>query len=192
LISVAVAPMLLAGLAGATLPGAANRRSFALLSAALAAAMILPPHPIDVAGQQAWHSPENWRAAINSINDRPMLTSLPVFVRSGLIEDDGLRDADVPNELIDFCLLPVESLYRLERRLGVVEPLPSSRSWELSPQQMERLSVAGGAWVVVRGTPHYSNTLGRHLRRWLAARNIDMEIETEHFGNVSVLLLQPG
>jgi hypothetical protein len=190
LISVAVAPMVLAGLLGAALPDATNRRFFALLSAAIAAGLILPFHPIEVGGVRAWHGPENWRDAIASINDRPALTDLPVFVRSGLIEDDGLRDPDVNEELIDFCLLTVRSLYRLDRRTGVVEPLPGSRSWELSTQQSEELSAAGGAWFIVRAAPHDANTLGRYTQRWLSQRGINVTVQGENFGNVSVLLLQ--
>ena len=190
LISVAVAPMLLAGLLGDALSGVANRRGYALLSALTAAALILPLRPVSVGGVTAWHGLENWRDAIAAINDRSELSHLPVLVRSGLIEDDGLRDPQVSDELVEFCLLPVQSLYRFEQRDGVVEPLPGSRSWELSSQQITRLKNAGGAWLIVRGLPNDATRLGQNFRRWLKQHGVNVSVEIQHFGNVSVLLLR--
>ncbi len=190
LISVGVAPMILAGVLGTALPGAIDRRGFALLSATAAAALILPLHPINVDGAHGWHSVENWRAAITSINGRPELAHLPVFVCSALIEDDGLRDSNVEDELVEFCLLPVQSLYRLEARAGVVEPLPSLRSWELSEVQIERLSDAGGGWLIARTAPRDADILGERLQGWLKQNGVQVTVQADHFGNVSVLLFQ--
>ena len=79
----------------------------------------------------------------------------------------------------------MKSLYPLKERTGIVRPLPGSRSWELSEEQAAQLSSAGGAWLIVRGAPHYANTLGGYLKSWLKQRGINVTVVAEPFGNAT-------
>jgi hypothetical protein len=100
-------------------------------------------------GRVVQHSEEDWRAAVMAANNAPR-RKLPLFVYSGLIEADGLRD-DPPPLLEEFCLLPIAGPYRFDRTGRRVVPLPFSRAWSLTADQWQLILESRGALFLIRG-----------------------------------------
>jgi hypothetical protein len=94
---------------------------------------------------------EDWRGAVRFVDGHLATRRLPVFVRSGLIEAEHLRDG-VHDIWWDFCLLPVTSIYRFQHRPAELVPLPTTVPGRLTPAQLDLLIERGGAWFLIRGT----------------------------------------
>jgi hypothetical protein len=121
------------------------------------------------------------------LQQRAAGSGVPVFVRSGLIEADRLRDDDSP-QLHQYCLLPVRGIYRLDLPPDDLIPLPTSRSSELTAPQANRIAAAGQAFFLLVGSPRSIARLQRQLNSSLTAHGLATP-SAEHytFGDVAVL-----
>jgi hypothetical protein len=93
---------------------------------------------------------EDWRGAVAWLNEQLPEHPYPILVASGLIEADGLQQPHDPL-LEEYCLLPVNSLYRLRAERADLIPLTYHDPGKLLPAAREKLLACGGAWLVVRG-----------------------------------------
>ena len=188
LMGMATLPMVLAGLVGSFLPNRAGGRwIYAILVSICAVSVLFPMQSVLIDGVPHWHTQEDWRAAITFVNQQETENHWPVFVRSGLIEDDQLRTKPSLTELRAYCLFPIGSLYRLEARSGPVEPLPSTESWQLNEQQRSGIVESEGAWIVVRGRDEPVQRIASQLVDWLQRHDIHVQIRRWSFGQVGVL-----
>lgn len=98
---------------------------------------------------------QDWRAAVAYINQAEPQRRLPVFVRSGYIEANGLRGDDRESrqqqELREFYLAPVTTIYRLDRDPDLIQPLPTFFIWDVTNAQWQQFDQAGEAWFVSVG-----------------------------------------
>ena len=109
-----------------------------------------------------YHGGEDWRSAIRWINDHDETRTAPLFVRSGLIEADILRDTP-RQELRDYCLFPVKSLYGLEHSNRPLVPLPTSAAGQLTQPQLNSIRQGGGALFLVRGSHSDAKTIVKQV-----------------------------
>ena len=93
---------------------------------------------------------ENWRDAVSYVNESAIADS-PVFVRSGLLEADRLT-TDERELLRDYCVLPVTSIYRIDRPDSEIRPLTTYDAGKLSKEDVKRIEASGTAWFVINGT----------------------------------------
>ena len=188
LMGMATLPMVFAGLLGSFLPKwAGGRWIYAAVVSICAVGVLFPMQPALIDGIPHWHTQEDWRAAIAFVNQQETENHWPVFVRSGLIEDDQLRTESPSAELRAYCLFPIGSLYRLEARSGAIEPLPSTESWQLNEQQRSEIVESEGAWIVVRGSEDTVQRMARQLVDWLQRHDIHVQLRRWAFGHVGVL-----
>jgi mannosyltransferase len=135
-------------------------------------------------------SGEDWRGAVAYLDRAYAERPRPVFVRSGFIEADALRDAHPPG-LHDFCLLPVRSLYPLKVPEENLIPLPTTNTGRLAPADARRLAEAGGAWLVLRGDPPIAEVVVDQLKAVMARRNRTVRVKREQpFAGVSVVEIE--
>ena len=93
---------------------------------------------------------QDWRSAVAYVNGHAG-DGTPVFVRSGLIEAEHWYASEDPLRR-EFCLLPVLGLYRLDRPLDQLFPLPVRPAAVLSAEARRRVLASGGAWCLVQGS----------------------------------------
>ncbi len=125
---------------------------------------------------------QDWRGAVawlNTVRD----DSAPVLVRSGLIEADRLRP-DSSERLREYCNLPVTGLYVLDRP-GVIFPLPTSNTGQLSSAAIALLEDAHGGWLVINARPAAHKNLRRELRDSFPGGRLRF-VREKSFGNVAV------
>jgi hypothetical protein len=182
----AVAPAVIAGLLISVIPGRTLRSmaSAIVLSAVLYECGILQQFAND--GRFIVDRRADWRSAVAFVNRAA--DDLPVFVRSGLIEADRLREDSSP-QLRAYCLVPVNNLYELEA--DDVTPLTTRHAGQLTELGVQKLTKAGGAWFIASGRPSTHKELvdeiGTTLQRhgWTSTVN-----EQKRFGVVRALKLQ--
>lgn len=136
---------------------------------------------------------ENWRDAVDYVNDNRLGDS-PVFVRSGLLEADRLTTDD--SELLrDYCVSPVNSIYRIDGLPNEILPLTTRAPGKLTNEDVKRIEASGTAWFIVNGT-----TATRDRCAEAVAASLDTEIQVatysktqsgliideRQFGNVGV------
>jgi mannosyltransferase len=127
---------------------------------------------------------EDWRGAVNWLNEQLPQQPYPVLVASGLIEADALRGAH--HELLeDYCVFPVTSLYPIAAERADLIPLPFHDSMRLEPAVRQFVIQRGGAWLVVRGS-----VKGSEFRVQGSERNRESVVQRRSFGNVQVMLLR--
>jgi hypothetical protein len=135
---------------------------------------------------------QDWRAAVKMLNARDVDRGGPVFVRSGLIEAERLRTSDDPR-LREYCLLPVRSIYRLEREERELIPLPTVRTGRLSASHRKQLMDAGGGWFLLAGSPTGMAAIERDLLAGWASYGVAARITGRRwFGNLAVLRVAIG
>ena len=133
---------------------------------------------------------QDWRAAIGAINESALGSDTPVFVRSGLIEAEGLRDSDDAS-LRAYCLLPARGIYRLRQDDGDLIPLPTTGSGRLSSAGRQRLTNAGTAWFLLLGAPDtVAHTETELLSSWQGNKGQPVVVERLKFGDVAVLRVE--
>jgi len=112
---------------------------------------------------------EDWRGAIEWLNEQLAEREFPVLVMSDLIEDQGLR-ASPDERLKHYCLFPVTSLYRVNLPQSELVPLPSRGHGILTSEQCEMVRSRGGAWLIVRTKElETANTIGREVGKELSS-----------------------
>ena len=199
LMVIAALPMLAAGLLGTGLlgtglptvglPRLSARTAYCVLTGLIAAMLLLPGPGFMINGVPHRHTMENWRGAIRLVNEQAS-RDWPVFLRAGLIEDRDLRTEKATQELVRYCLYPVRNIYPLDTPDENLFALPSQRSWEVSPDEIEAIERAGGVWLLVRGSPETAEHIGTRLVEWLAPRSqLSLTVKRYGFGQLSVLEL---
>ncbi len=132
---------------------------------------------------------QNWRSAIQVLNDKATNPKTPIFVRSGLIEADQFHNSS-DHRLREYCLLPALGIYRIEREAETLTPLPTSTTANLSDENRKAVADAGEAWFLLSGTPRQVNRMKIPLRRrWEPYRVRATVAEHHSFGNVAVVHL---
>ena len=147
-----------------------------------------PLGQIYVDGVLLKHRGENWREAIQWINEISHDVSLPLFVRTGLIEENTLRDGDDP-DLIEYCLFPVSGIYAVDDRLSPRLPLSTIESEQIVEEQW-KMTRRSGAVFLVRGSSKHADSL---LHQFLLEFDGDQELAVERgiFSGVTGALLKP-
>lgn len=145
----AVAPMVFAALICAL---AVGRRAQSLITVTiiLAAAFTSPWLASMMRGEPAIPDRhEDWKAAVEMINESEASKDEPVFVCSGLVEDGLLAESD-DREFHEYCLCPVSSIYSIERSSREVYAIPTSLYPRLNSDHVQQIVSEGGAWLIVR------------------------------------------
>lgn len=134
---------------------------------------------------------EDWRGAVERINEAPSSPSLPVLICPGLLEADLLDDNPDPL-LREYCLLPVTGIYRIEEPDRLLIPLPNSdlERWRLNDAQRRRLMEERGAWLIIRAPDSYVDRIIGAILYGLDASGVaSREIDRQSFGAVTVVRL---
>jgi uncharacterized membrane protein len=147
-----IAPILLASLLTRTCPSRRVRALIAVIVVTVGAATTGPIAQLRDDGRLIRRGQEDWRLAITALNaalkaDR----SAAIFVRSGLIEADGLRVNDAP-DFVDYCRFPLNGIYRIADGHSLPVPLPSTDSGNLSAGNWQQIKSAGRAFFLLRGS----------------------------------------
>jgi len=129
---------------------------------------------------------QDWRSAVRALNERAANGRAPVFVRSGLIEANGLRKSH-DQRLREYCLLPVLGIYRYEGDLDTLIPLPTTGTGKLDEAHRQCIVNAGEAWFLLAGAPE--NVEPDLLRGWEKYGVRPDVSKPQRFGGVSVLKL---
>ncbi len=90
---------------------------------------------------------QDWRGAVEFVNHHALPSDSVGYVRSGFVEADGLRSPHPPL-LEEYCLAPVNSLYRLQIK---AIPLPSAREIEIDPDWL-RSDAPVVRWFLINGS----------------------------------------
>ena len=128
---------------------------------------------------------------MNYVNNSANEKHLPVFLRSGLIEADGLTERPT-RELNDYCLLPITSIYRLQCPRYLL-PLPNTNAGRLKDTQASLIAASKGAWFIIRGRSETTRNVVDRVYRSLDEFGIAsarLESTTTSFGNINVVSLQ--
>jgi hypothetical protein len=125
---------------------------------------------------------EDWRGAVELVNSRQEDSDLPVLVRSGLLEADGLT-APHDEQFRQYCLLPVLSIYRVDRSVQDLCPLPTRRLVGLEDRVRELIATRGGAWLLVQGDLRTADAVIQHVLRDLRTAGFSASlVERRMFG----------
>jgi hypothetical protein len=130
---------------------------------------------------------EDWRSAVEFLNQEfATKEPVPVLLRSGLIEDNALRES--PDEaLIEYCLFPLQSLYRINVDPDLLIPLPSRDSGRLLPETLKMIFGHRGAWLVVRGSNRTATLIERQVTESAAGGGKSLRVMERHsFGRIHV------
>jgi len=175
-----------AGLCCAASPGKLAR------GVCMVAVLLAAIHESGIVRQYRWDGRivgdrnQDWRSAVRALNDKAARGQAPVFVRSGLIEANGLRESH-DERLRDYCLLPVSGIYRYEGDLATLIPLPTTGTGRLDEAHRQCIANAGQAWFLLAGPPE---EVEKELLRGWKANNVRPDVTERHrFGGVSVLRL---
>jgi len=190
----ALAPAAASGLLATALPSSRLQVVLGGVLLGVGAWTVGPGIPLVRDGRLVRHSDEDWRAVAAQVHRSLGYRRLPVFVASGLIEADGLRQSDDPR-LRDYCLLPLGSIYRLEDRMAELVPLPLTGPGRLTGSQWELLERRGGGWFVLRGTQEAAELAIAALQRGLKRRGRESVVRQRVDGGlvtaVELLALPP-
>ncbi len=189
-IGAALAPILFAGLCVGACPTRRARSAVAVVTflAALVSSGIVQQFRID--GRLFGDRQENWREAVAWVNSA-MQPSSPVFIRSGLLEADRLREDSSPL-LRDYCLLPVTSIYALAVKPHDLAPLPTANSGDLSAGDLDRIAATGWSWFIIHGGSRTRERFMERVQASLQSRGLfGMGVQDRQFGNVAVWQVVP-
>lgn len=102
---------------------------------------------------------EDWSGALARLDSDAATQAWPVLLCGGMVEDRQLTEEGVPagwssrRTLEDFCRFPVRSLFPLARPDKMILPLPTTVAPRTTSAVRRQVVAAGGAWLVVRGSP---------------------------------------
>ena len=132
---------------------------------------------------------EDWRSAIEHINQEAVYTDLPLLLRSGLIEADAL-DRNPSAELREYCLLPVSGLYRINNSQQEIFSLLTTRPGTLDSKIVSAVSKAGGALLLTKGGESTAATISELVSARMAASGVKMKpSKPKSFGTIQVTIL---
>lgn len=188
----AAAPAVLAGLIFSRYPNVVMQfvGGLAVTAALIWLGVLVPQWLHD--GRVIGDRRQDWRAAVGLLRQRTAGQNIPVFVRSGLIEADRLRNEHSPH-LRQYCLLPVLGIYRLDTSEQNLFPLPYRWRGEFHRPQIERIIREGQVWMLLAGTPRDIAMLRRRLARSPTIDGAPLRLVEHHaFGNVALLHYELG
>jgi len=140
-------------------------------------------------GRFAYQRGEDWRGAVELLQQRRS-PATPILVFSNLIETAALADPpeSQPAMLHDYALLPLTSAYPLPGLQGELIPLAAGELQALPPDQLQLITDAGEAWIVVRGDQVTADALAASVAQQLAAHAEEFGLQGEQaFGGVKVM-----
>jgi mannosyltransferase len=120
---------------------------------------------------------QDWRSAVAFVNQEATTPDSICYVRSGFLEADQLR-APHDSFLEEYCLAPVNSLYRL--RIKAI-PLPMSPPFDLGPETDR----AGNCWIIFNGSSTTRERFLAEIENRFAVR------QKQSFGDVLVCEVSP-
>jgi hypothetical protein len=130
---------------------------------------------------------QNWRGAVQWLRTRPASDRLPIFVRTGYLEADRLRQLHTPL-LKSYCLSPVTSLYDLSETDHELIPLPTTQAGQLADEQIEVVTSAGGAWLIINGSRESrAQVRQQFLARLRTTGQLVQLAEERNFGTIDAL-----
>ena len=134
---------------------------------------------------------ENWQGAVRWLAPQLEDDGRPIFLRSALIEADALRDRPDDPLLREYCLLPLESIYRLPVEPDRLIPMPTNGGGRLTAEEVQTIARTGGCWLVVRGHKETAETIARRMLHALRAASHPARIaEAVRFGTVIVVRIE--
>ena len=135
-------------------------------------------------GQLPLMRTENWRAAIEAVNDNSDKAKWPLFLFGAIIEDsNALVDSDA--EFQAYLQFPVRGLYALDSSQRVVFAGPTMSRQHFDARYLDKVVDQGGAWILVRHKSVITNEIANQLASTLQRRlkNSDATIEANWFGS---------
>ncbi len=131
---------------------------------------------------------ENWGAAVRWLDAELPVGPVPVFLCPGLLEDLALLHVD-DADLTDYCLYPLQGIYRLRGRRLV--PLSTTRHLKLDGRQRQLAGAAECAGLLVRARPATVDVIQGELARAFArGEGSPIRIERRAFGFLTALLFR--
>ena len=128
---------------------------------------------------------QDWRSAVQFINEHAKVDSDTVLVRGGFLEADRL--IHLHSTLFeDYNLAPVNNIYRLKIK---ARPVPTSpENWATSLENELNSSLSSGRWIAFNGSAARREEFLSFVRQQLGARlsNTRFEFQRE-FGDVMVV-----
>ncbi len=189
LIVAAIAPLLWAALCYAACPAGVWRGLCAVVVVAAAVHQGGMVRQWRQDGRVLGDRNQDWRSAVAYVNAHAA-DGAPVFVRSGLIEAEHWYASEDPLRR-EFCLLPVQGLYRVERPLDQLIPLPVRPAAVLSPEARGRVLAFRNAWCLVQGSEASLARFEASLpSAWQRAGVPVTSLHRRAFGNVAVFQVQ--
>ena len=168
---------------GALCPSRKSRLPFALLVAVVTGYALGPGRQFQRDARLVRHSHEDWRGAVALVNKDADATQ-PIFVRAGLIEESLVSSSADVEAFRDYLLLPVSSLYKINRSHDLVYPLTANPDIKLPETLLEQVQFSGGCWLVLRGR----DWVDENGARLVKAIHDDLRIvQTSFLGNVAVV-----
>lgn len=190
LIGAACGPILFAGLCAAGVRGRWARAGIAVVIVTYAVYAGGLVEQLREDGRLLSDRRQDWRAAVAFVNTQAR-TDLPVFVRSGLLEADRLREGHDPL-LRACCLSPVTSIYRLQQPADNLIPLPTTGSGDLSDKQTAAIARASGAWFVINAPERSQELIRTRVLDALRTTHRSWTVlDARSFGDVAVWRVQP-
>ena len=133
---------------------------------------------------------QDWRGAVRWLNGEYAVESVPVLVRSGLLEANRLT-ANSKGQLVEYCLLPVNSIYRLQALPPDLIPLRTTGLPLLFEQTVQRIAERGGVWLVINAGRESRSRIVTDIREVLEERGFSNRIlQSKAFGDVGIFQLQ--
>ena len=127
---------------------------------------------------------ENWKTAIEVVNDSPNKAKWPLFLFGAVIEDaNALFDSDADFQA--YLQFPVRSLYEIDSKQRIVFAGPTMSRQHFDDRYLDDVLEQGGAWVLIRHEAEIANEIANQLMSLLQERlaNSDATIESNWFGS---------
>jgi hypothetical protein len=133
---------------------------------------------------------EHWRDAVGHILQEDAAHPLPVLIQSGLIESEALSSS-ATESLRRYSLLPVTTLYSLERSERLLYPLPRVAAPRLDNTLTSALEAFGEAWLISRPYPENPMAVFTRLCNALDTAGVGVTLEAARsFGAVFLLRIR--
>jgi hypothetical protein len=165
------APGLLAGLIYAALDTLKKQIAW-IACVGLLVALLMTDWPSELRNQ-------DWKNAVALVNVDAQFRGWPVLVRSGFIEADELEEQRDP-ALVEYSLLPVSSIYRIDRTRHTLVPLATRRQNQFPANEIAMLKEQPGAWLITPGGEQNRNAAVRRIQADLVRSGIRSRIEATH------------
>ena len=139
------------------------------------------------------HGKEDWRTSVAFLNRQPATHEQPVFLRSGIIEDDALGE-QVDVRFVSYCQFPVAGVYRLDAPSSLVVPMPSERALhtaDIPTHVTWQLREVRAAVVVCRGSFEKAQRFLDRLQNVLEQVGLPViDFRVERFAGITVWQLK--